>query len=186
MSDAPFPPRPVGTPTREVTLSGLLFPWRILAGGGEPVFVSMPGSEALYLACFENVDDLRDVLYRANVPFDSIKRIDDGGEFLESIPRRLDDREVKIIRDLRFTPEGRVRFTEINWDSPTFSQPPWEIAGTIVDVVKDEARHEVRIVVPVGSMKALRDEQIVELLEFTGTVRARLEAVVPPGWRVLD
>lgn len=111
---ADFAPRPTGKPLEEVTLSGKLFPWDLIAHA--PVFLSMPASPHLYLACFSAAEKLEGVLSRARVSWDSVKRIEDGQEFLESMPRQCGGQEIKIIIDPYFTPEGRVRFTEIKWD----------------------------------------------------------------------
>jgi hypothetical protein len=66
------------------------------------------GSDVLYLPVFSSEKQLREVLAKGRVPFDKIKHIDDGPEFMDSIPV-----EVIIIKDLYFTEEGKVRYTQI-------------------------------------------------------------------------
>jgi hypothetical protein len=63
--------------------------------------------------------------------------------------------------------------------------PPWIVAGASVHVVKDVEHRRVRILVPEGCMATMTDAEIVELVTFTETVRARLAEVVPVGWVVL-
>jgi hypothetical protein len=101
-----FPePRQVG-PERDTTLTGLLFPWK----NDQPVLIHMLGvsPEVFYLPLFENADQLREVCGRANIEFESIKQVEDGAEFFSSIPP-----EIIIVANLRFTPEGKIRFTQV-------------------------------------------------------------------------
>jgi hypothetical protein len=102
MSDAP---KPTGN-VHEVTLTGKLFPWDNHMN--QPVLLAMPGSEFNYLPLFSTVDALRELMERANVPFDKIKHVDDGPEFMSSIPLHI-----KLICDPYFLDNGRVRFTEV-------------------------------------------------------------------------
>ena len=97
-------PRPTGAPVRAVELTGKLFPW----SQEQPVLLQMPGSSALYLPCFSSAKGLREVLGRSRVGFGSIKQIDDGREFLSSIPGAI-----VVIVDPRYTEQGRVRFTQV-------------------------------------------------------------------------
>lgn len=99
------PPKQVG-PMKELVLTGMLMPW----ADGQPVLVHMMGvgSGVFYLPLFDDPDQLRAVLERAGISFQSIKQVDDGPEFLDSIPP-----EIIVITNLRFTDEGRIRFHQV-------------------------------------------------------------------------
>ncbi|MDB4278055.1 hypothetical protein N9917_00335 [Deltaproteobacteria bacterium] len=99
-------PHSIG-PEREVTLTGMLMPWR---KNGQPAFLHLHGvsPDVFHIVLFADEDSLRSVLGRAGVSFDSIKLIEDGPDFLDSIPT-----DIQIIANLRFTEEGKVRYTEI-------------------------------------------------------------------------
>lgn len=96
---------------RFAELDGMLFPWK-----DGPVFVSMPGSDALYLPVFSKVEDLRPFLLRAQIFYLRIKQIQNGDEFIESLPRTDGVQEIKVILNPYYTPEGRVRFVELKWN----------------------------------------------------------------------
>jgi len=104
----------IPAPTRvgnadEVSLTGQLFAWRDHGlVTGEPVLLAMPNTPCLYLACFTSEADLRLMHTIAAAPFDRIKQVQDGREFLSSIPP-----SITVILNPRITPEGRVRFTQI-------------------------------------------------------------------------
>ncbi len=104
-------PKPTGAPPKEITLTGRVFGW--LKDIQQPALFQMPGSPFFYLMCFTYAPNLRDFHSRADVPFDSIKQIDDGREFLETSDFPKD--QIRICLDPWFTPEGRVRYTEIQW-----------------------------------------------------------------------
>jgi hypothetical protein len=46
---------------------------------------------------------------RAGLTFDRIKRIDDGDEFLDSLPREHGGAELQVVLEPAFLPKGRVR-----------------------------------------------------------------------------
>jgi hypothetical protein len=106
---ADVPPRQTS-----ITLTGKLFPWA-LAGivRGRPVFISLSGTSDLYLPCFTDAADLHAVMFRAGAPFDRIKQIDDEVEFLESLPREVEGKRVRIMVDPSFTDDGKTRWTEV-------------------------------------------------------------------------
>lgn len=104
-----FAPRLVNGEVKEVSLTGMIFPWKY----GQPVLLSMPMSDALYLALFDSEVDLRAVMDKVGVPFDGIKLIDNGSEFLQSLPEALGGQPLKIILNPWFTEGGTVRYTEI-------------------------------------------------------------------------
>ncbi len=105
MDEAFPPPKSLGT-ERELTLTGMLFAVR----NNDLVLLNMYGVTAniQYLALFSEPDQLQSVLARAGVPFTGIKQVEDGREFLDSVPPDL-----VIITDLRFTDEGKIRFTQV-------------------------------------------------------------------------
>lgn len=108
MSDGP---RPTGKPHESLNITGMLFPWN----GLEPVLLMMPGSELLYLPLFSTPEQLNELMMQAKTPFVSIKKIDDGAEFLSGIydesPGAREN--VRVILNPYFLPNGRVRFTQI-------------------------------------------------------------------------
>jgi hypothetical protein len=61
-------------------------------------------------------------------------------------------------------------------------KPPWEVADTTVDVVRDFQRGTVTILVPCGCMSTMSDEQILELMDFCAILAKRLEEAT--GWKV--
>lgn len=111
MSDGEvFAPHPTGTVLENLTLTGMLIPWRTTGG---PVLLSMPACDDFFLALFSTEGKLREVLGRAGVKFDRIKHIDDGVEFIRSLPTSYEDARLRVIVDPWFTEQGRVRFIEV-------------------------------------------------------------------------
>jgi hypothetical protein len=106
MIDAQFPPPKQVGPQKFLDLTGMLIPW----AGGQPVLLNMMGvdSSVQYLPLFSEPEPLEAVLAQAGVGFESIKQVDDGPEFLDSIPV-----EIIVITDLRYTPEGKIRFHQV-------------------------------------------------------------------------
>lgn len=102
-------PKPTGKPEQGVTLTGALLPWK----DGQPVLMQMPGAPFNYLPCFHDVGEAQSFLEEWSIEYDSIKQIDNGDEFLESLlPYFLSD-HLKVIMDPWTTDEGRVRFLEL-------------------------------------------------------------------------
>lgn len=95
------PPAPTGKPPGWIALAGKLF----AVDRDTPVLFEMPGSEHFYLPTFANEPELRAAMERTGSTVTSIKRIDDGPAFVESVPAG-----VKVITDLRFLPNGRIRY----------------------------------------------------------------------------
>lgn len=104
-------PRPIGTPPRTIEITGHCFPW----SDGQPVFASMLATSDLFLPVFSTIDKLRTMMATANIPYQSIKHIDDQRAFLDSLPSRFGDQRLRVIVDPYFT-KGRVRFVEIMRD----------------------------------------------------------------------
>ena len=102
------PHRVEGTPEKEVTLTGTLFPW----DGDQPHYLMMPGSDYRYLPCFTSADKLREVMDRVGVSNYTIKQVEDGPDFLTSFDV-LEAANVRVILDPYFVAGGRVRFTQV-------------------------------------------------------------------------
>lgn len=92
-------------------LTGKLFPWN--KSTEQPVLINMPGSPYFYLPLFSSKEKLEGMLAAGRIPFDSIKHIDDGREFLTSLTESPGWTETKVILDPYFLENGRVRFTEL-------------------------------------------------------------------------
>lgn len=99
------PPKRAG-PVKELTLTGMLMPW----SDGQPVLINMIGANplVLYLPLFDDPEQLREVLARAEIPYQSIKQVEDGMDFLDSIPV-----DIIVATSLWFTDEGRLRFHQV-------------------------------------------------------------------------
>lgn len=109
-----FAPRPTGKPAEELVLTGMLFAWD--SERQVPLLLTMHGTTNLYLPCFKDKEALDAVMGKVYLDGYSIKQVDDGREFLNSLPRKDHDRDVKVVVNLRFVPNGRVRFSEVKWD----------------------------------------------------------------------
>lgn len=112
--DAVEPPKPTGRATSISfpALTGFVFPW----DGGQPVLLRMPGSPHWYLPLFQSAADLETLMAQANVPFRSIKQVEDGSVFISTLLAQRDmgeGQELKIIINPYYLPNGRVRFTEL-------------------------------------------------------------------------
>ena len=101
------PPRQVSGP-KTVTLSGKLLPFQGKEEGAQPCLLKVFGSTSTYLPCFDTPEQLRFVMEKVGIANFVIKKIDDGPEFLKSIPK-----DVKIAVNFHDTPEGKIRWTEI-------------------------------------------------------------------------
>lgn len=113
-TDELFAPRPTGKPPEEMSFTGLLLARD--AQNDRPVLVGLTATTNLYLPCFQNKDDLDAVMEKVLKKQYTIKEIADGKRFLAVLPRELDGRKIKIVTNLRFMPNGSVRFTEVRWD----------------------------------------------------------------------
>lgn len=119
MMDDVEPPKPTGRVTGcwSSSLTGKLFAW----DGYEPVFVRMPGSSYYYLPLFDKIEELEGILTTAGATWASVKKIEDGEEFLASIfgsnrTRPEGEVEVKVITNVSYLPNGRIRFVELKED----------------------------------------------------------------------
>lgn len=102
MSDDTPPPAFIGDRLKEINITGYLFPWN----NGQPFFLKIEGSSSTYIPVFEDKNKLEEAM--DGIPFQKIKRIDDGGEFLDSIPV-----EYTVIVNLRKSSDGKCRYTQI-------------------------------------------------------------------------
>lgn len=101
------PPKPVG-PLRSVELSGKLLPFTEKGPNGQPHYMMVPGSPHNYLPCFDTEKQLDTIMEKVGITNYVVKKIDDGVEFLESIPK-----EIKVALNFREVEGGKVRWTEI-------------------------------------------------------------------------
>jgi hypothetical protein len=92
-----------------VNVSGTLLPYH----NGEPVLLRFFGAGYLYLPLFSTEERLREIMARIGAPFDQIKQVNDGPDFMESLPARLDERQLQVIMDPHFLENGRIRFLQI-------------------------------------------------------------------------
>ena len=94
-------------------MTGMLFAWdktRV-----QPVILSMPGSPHGYIPLFHSVHLLEEAMTRVGASFDSIKQVENGEEFYASLRENAPNEhggQIKVIQDLIFLPDGRVRFIE--------------------------------------------------------------------------
>ncbi len=102
-------PKPVGLLTREITITGCFIPWL----NGQPTWLHITGSTAVYLPLFSKEEDLRTRMAEIGSPFDNIKHVEDGPEMLASLPYTLGGELLKVILDPWFTADGKVRWTEV-------------------------------------------------------------------------
>jgi hypothetical protein len=113
------PPKATGRsrPLPLQNMTGMLFAWN--RQREQPVFLSIPGSPHLYLALFHSPHLLDEAMEKAGTKYDSIKRVEDGPEFYQSLkenPPTSEGGQLKVIQDLRFLPDGRVRYIEAKED----------------------------------------------------------------------
>lgn len=97
--------------TNRFTLSSMLMP---VLEDCSPVMLRFPGDSYCYIPLWNNEVDLRYVLYLVNAPWDVIKIITDGQEFLKSIQDSPRIEPLRIAVNIRFLPNGRQRFHMID------------------------------------------------------------------------
>jgi hypothetical protein len=109
MTDGDERPGPwrVSDTTRRLNVTGHLFAWK----DNQPVIMRMPGTDDLFLAVYSTVEKLHAI--HGGIGY-TIKRIDDGFEFLDSLPVETPDGHLlRVIVDPYYTPRRTVRFTEV-------------------------------------------------------------------------
>ena len=104
-----FPPRQISDKVYEIDITGYLFPWI----KDHPVLVTLPGTPDLFLPMFKTESALRNSMAEGDVDYDSIKRIDDVDEFLESLPLKVSDRKIWLMTDPVIIEAGTTRFREL-------------------------------------------------------------------------
>jgi hypothetical protein len=104
----PFAPRAKSDELKDVVLTGKLMPWR----DGQPVFLALTLSDHLYLPLFSTLEEMESVL-EGVAEFDKAKVIEDGDEFICSLPRMVGLQQLKVILNLRPQPDGRLLYTEV-------------------------------------------------------------------------
>lgn len=102
------PIRPTGN-TGTFELQGALFVMNRGEQGEEPYIIYFPQSKLRYLPCFTTEDKLWSFMNYMLAPVDNIKIVGNPKEFLES----LREAEVEAIQDPYFTPEGKIRFLQV-------------------------------------------------------------------------
>lgn len=90
-------------PPQTINLTGALFP----VSKGGPVHIKMEGAPSFYLPCFTTEEKLRAFLTQGGAMgnVEAIMVVQDANAFYRSVPR-----EVQVILDPCYTPEGRVRY----------------------------------------------------------------------------
>ena len=110
MGEEPY--RIPGKPLRSVGLTGKIFPWN--PSTQQPVLTHMGASTTYYLACFSKEEDLRATMTRLGITGYTIKQIQDGPEFLSSIPSTYGDDTLHVILDPYLAEDGlRTRWTQV-------------------------------------------------------------------------
>lgn len=104
MSEA-FAPRRTGKDPQELDLTDMFVPFY---DNGQPCLLNLPMSPHEYLPCFDTTEQLRRVLERGEVAYDRIKKIDNGREFMVSVPP-----EVIIVVNMRWTERGTIKFLQV-------------------------------------------------------------------------
>jgi hypothetical protein len=104
------PPRRISGKLETINLTGMIFPWK----DEQPVWLSINGSPDFYLPVFTTPTKLRRAMKIFALPYESVKRIDDHHEFLESIPLELyNGVRIRIIIDARRSETDTILFTEV-------------------------------------------------------------------------
>jgi hypothetical protein len=104
-------------PVHTFSITGYVMPWSNT--NNMPIILAMTDDHRDFLPVFSSVDKLNAILNALQIQFDKIKKIDDDGEFLSSIPRQITPGiDLLIIVDPYYTDRGTVRFKRIlrEWD----------------------------------------------------------------------
>lgn len=106
--------KPTGKPAVEVTLEGRLL---ALDEDGLPLMIQFLSDGSRLVMLFNSEEEMRELYEdKMNMKVGSIKQIVDQREFLESIPMTMNDHKVRIGIDVYFTPEGAIRWKDIQRD----------------------------------------------------------------------
>lgn len=98
-------PHRVSDETVSIDITGYFSPFRT---DNQPITLSMPGTDDLFIGVWQRPEDLRDMMAYANVDYDKIVRIEDGLQFMASL-RGL----FRVAVNLRKKPNGKIGFFEI-------------------------------------------------------------------------
>jgi hypothetical protein len=120
--------RPISE-TKTIDITGYLIPW---TEDGSPLVFHVDGLDDLFIPIFSSEEKLLRVMITttvtesedhpmilsilADIPFESIKQIDYGYEFLQSIKEaeELNKVRVRVAADLYVTDRGTLSFTEVS------------------------------------------------------------------------
>jgi hypothetical protein len=100
-------PRQVSDRVTEVNISGYLLPWR----DGQPVQLTVTGSDRNAAVVFSTEAKLRNLMKDYEIPYDDVKQVTDGREFIASLPGGLD-----LLVDPFKAANGRLRYTQLKID----------------------------------------------------------------------
>lgn len=103
-----FAPRPIpGAAMRELSITGAVSPF---FADNQPSFLRMPETDDLFLPLFSDKVTFDRFIARWPIPYDKLIQVEDGPEFLDSVPR-----EIRVILNPREHEDGggKVRFTEL-------------------------------------------------------------------------
>lgn len=100
--------------TRPADITGKLSPFRPSGRLGipdQPVYITLPNTDALWCVVFSDADALRASMKFMGIEEYKIKEVKDGQEFAESL---LASGQVRLMLDPRVdTTEGKTKWTEI-------------------------------------------------------------------------
>ena len=104
----PFSPRSLGQ-QKSISLTGTVFPWD--PERDQPLFLRMSASPAYYIACFSDVEALRALMMHLQIDGYAIKKVEDGADFISSLPAMLDvGAPLHVILDPYMTEQNTMRF----------------------------------------------------------------------------
>lgn len=99
------PPKRISDVAHEMTLTGYL---SLFYSDQQPVLLNMDGTDDLFLAVFSTKVKLDQYLRDYPTAYDKIIQIDDGDEFLGSIPK-----SIRVIGDPYKHGNMKIRFMEL-------------------------------------------------------------------------
>ena len=101
----------IGEP-KSIDLTGKLSPFR---HNNQPVWLCLTSEEQdRFIVLFDDLDKLNEALTHVeNVGEYKVVKVDEGFEFLDSIPLTLGDHNLRIALNPHFTPPNRWRWTEV-------------------------------------------------------------------------
>ncbi len=97
-------PRRISDKVQEIDIKGYLCPFK---SATQPLALSMPGTDDLFLAVFSTEGKLLRFLWQFDLKHFKIVQINDGPDFLESITGHY-----RVMIDPYKNEDGRIRFIE--------------------------------------------------------------------------